>query len=716
MSWGWLTDGNQSADFQETLASVAGAIWTVKAGADSAEILAVFQGLAANDRVIFQGDAYTIDAPLTISVAGVTVDASLATITQTTTMKPVFDILSGGSRTKIVARQLTCSASRYPGVAGDVTFRGERLSHYSTGVYLGADHCDIDINTVDGFYTGVSAYPLATGDTALETEGTRKQGNKVKIGKTVNVDMGILFCGQDGLDHDISGTYGASATSPNPPHLVYATQNRTSVAVTGRGNAYDGTDSCDPGLGQDNVAHAYQYKGVLSGSFERLFARNCKGLISIAEDTSIRVQALIGRDMVGTPAGQVYFQGLGEHDCDIDALLEFAAGESDNRALRGAGTNNRCKLTILADMSSASSDCYATLNGTGFEVDLSVFNAGTAGRRAIRTDTGSGHRITLGSIVNVPFAVGVASGSATDVSVDYDPKRLTLNASGQVFQVTEASTRGSRRTNRKSYTVSGAGTTDIDGALVSHAAITVITGSAFTLRGLLGNGVLVDTELQIEITNSSGGALGAITWTNFSTYVVTPPANGDTATYNFVFDGTNWHQTGRVVTGPAGIVMALRSPAAAVGDSTLIDFDSGRGQVGYDGTLQGTVLGDSTNAKPTRIDGNQIRLSGGLQRKATLVNSSPTTLTLANDVARVDTASVTHTINVPTVASAGAGATLEIIDQAGNASVRNITVARQSTDQFFVTGAAAATSYTINQNYGGVRLVAVAGGWKATAL
>jgi hypothetical protein len=533
-------------------ANTAGTAWTVSAGASAAQVLAVFTALTADDRVVFEGGSYSITSPLTVSVPGVTVDASLATITQLTVMKPVFDILSGGSRTRIVARQLVNeSGQRYPGLGGDVTFRGERLSHYSAGVYLGADRCEVDINTVDGFYTGVSAYPLASGDIALEAEGTRKKGNKVRIGRTVNIDMGILFCGQDGLDFDMSGTFDASATSIHPPHLVYATNNRSSKAVTGRGNAYDGTP-CDAGLGQDNVAHAFQFKGVLSGVIERLHARNCYGVLSLAEDTSLAFGVVNSEETLEAPAGAVYFQGLGENNCHIGlARIQWASGKSDNRAARLDGTDNMIETLIVeADLATGSSDAWATVQGTRNQIGaMDVRNAGDGGRRAAQVVSGDGHMVRLRRARNVSSGIGLTAG--TTLRLHTDPNAVSYGSATAadrraVFDSGATTPAITREPRAVSIVGASSALPRQDASGCTHILASINDNTNMTV--LNPNGASAGMGISYEIFNNTGGALGTLTWDTAFTLKTAwaQPATTVHTTIKFTHNGTSWREVSRV--------------------------------------------------------------------------------------------------------------------------------------------------------------------------
>lgn len=76
-------------------------------------------------------------------------------------------------------------------------------------------------------------------------------------------------------------------------------------------------------------------------------------------------------------------------------------------------------------------------------------------------------------------------------------------------------------------------------------AIVATDGNAFTINGPV-NSVGGD-ELHLDIKNSSGGVMGAVTFA--AAYLpagaFTVPANGTRRTISFYFDGTNWVELNR---------------------------------------------------------------------------------------------------------------------------------------------------------------------------
>mgnify|MGYP001574120864 CR=1 FL=1 len=84
----------------------------------------------------------------------------------------------------------------------------------------------------------------------------------------------------------------------------------------------------------------------------------------------------------------------------------------------------------------------------------------------------------------------------------------------------------------------------VDPTLGNLFTVTATNGTAFTASdsypGAAGQGI------TITVRNTSGGALGVITWdTKYKLAAWTSPATGFSRSITFEFDGTNWIETGR---------------------------------------------------------------------------------------------------------------------------------------------------------------------------
>ena len=111
----------------------------------------------------------------------------------------------------------------------------------------------------------------------------------------------------------------------------------------------------------------------------------------------------------------------------------------------------------------------------------------------------------------------------------------------------------------------GPGQTQDLGANVAHAVVTVVYGVAPVFDASVGKYFQVTPtdnvafaiqapanpktglEFVLRIINSSGGALGVLTFVaifNLDAAALTQPANGFSRSYRFFFDGTNWIEQG----------------------------------------------------------------------------------------------------------------------------------------------------------------------------
>lgn len=77
--------------------------------------------------------------------------------------------------------------------------------------------------------------------------------------------------------------------------------------------------------------------------------------------------------------------------------------------------------------------------------------------------------------------------------------------------------------------------------------IVATNATAFTINAPLSP--MYGKSITLKIKNTSGGALGAVTWNAvFKMSVWTQPANGNSRSISFRFDSTNWIQTGQTGT------------------------------------------------------------------------------------------------------------------------------------------------------------------------
>jgi hypothetical protein len=114
----------------------------------------------------------------------------------------------------------------------------------------------------------------------------------------------------------------------------------------------------------------------------------------------------------------------------------------------------------------------------------------------------------------------------------------TLNANVAIVRTFLAAYAGSRVTPTYGASVT------IDSQLGNEFVITATNGTAFTVANPTTANANTGQCIIIRIRNTSGGALGVLTWdTLYKLAAWTSPANGNSRANSFCFDGTNWIQT-----------------------------------------------------------------------------------------------------------------------------------------------------------------------------
>lgn len=112
------------------------------------------------------------------------------------------------------------------------------------------------------------------------------------------------------------------------------------------------------------------------------------------------------------------------------------------------------------------------------------------------------------------------------------------NAGALRTQIREA---GSSITIARRTTVTYSASMTPDAALGNEFDITANNGTAFTINAPSHSSD--GQRITITIRNTSGGALGAVTWSGvFKMSAWTQPANGNSRSIDFRYDGTNWVQ------------------------------------------------------------------------------------------------------------------------------------------------------------------------------
>jgi hypothetical protein len=85
--------------------------------------------------------------------------------------------------------------------------------------------------------------------------------------------------------------------------------------------------------------------------------------------------------------------------------------------------------------------------------------------------------------------------------------------------------------------------------LGSYFTIPATNGTAFTINA--PTNPIAGIRITIEVVNTSGGALGVITWNSvFKLNAFPSPANGNSTAIDFRYNGSHWRQIGTPVAVP----------------------------------------------------------------------------------------------------------------------------------------------------------------------
>lgn len=162
----------------------------------------------------------------------------------------------------------------------------------------------------------------------------------------------------------------------------------------------------------------------------------------------------------------------------------------------------------------------------------------------IRGETGTTVGINLGTSSYSVNLLGTDF-EAIDTEVSGTLRGSTGGVNGQLMGATRHYSNGVFQTLGGSaqtivlQTVAGAGTVSIDASAGDEQYLTVSTGSGFTIGA--PTNATTGQLLVINIRNSSGGALGTVTWNaTFKMAAWTSPGNANSRSIVFRYDGSNW--------------------------------------------------------------------------------------------------------------------------------------------------------------------------------
>lgn len=380
-----------------------------------------------------RGTPWQINGPLTVSAPGADIEA-LGEIEQLTWGKPVFDVMPTANDSRIIFRRVFSTQPRTHIPGGG--FRGDQLYLYSAGVFLCADNC-----TIKGRSEGFTAGIVPSGWDG--TSGLNRRGKSNTIDMTVkDVDFGALVLGQDELNITMRGTYALQTNSPNPPHLIYFSDNigflRSRNPMV-HGQAWDSPEY-----------HAFQVKGVRGGAYYTE-TRNCGGILSLkdVQNAVFETTVVLEESGISDGTGSVYMQ-----DANCKNLM-FGTVRIDQavpgRAIRTFGSDHTFgDVSINCVENSDSSLFHIVVGGNRVDVGkVRINNSGTGQRNAVQFLDGSGHILQAPEMRNVKRVIDVQPG-VVDARVDIDPLKIQLAAtnSGYLSDAGTNTQHGARNTER----------------------------------------------------------------------------------------------------------------------------------------------------------------------------------------------------------------------------------------------------------------------------
>jgi hypothetical protein len=209
----------------------------------------------------------------------------------------------------------------------------------------------------------------------------------------------------------------------------------------------------------------------------------------------------------------------------------FLARDAANSLAMRNGANAQA-FTVYNSYTDASNNEGVNISWTGNAAFLSTFKNGTGTIRSIHVQPGSGGDLFLGSTDQwkVPAATGnflAGSDNATDIGTAGANRPRSLYVASRAVH--------------GAPTVTYSASITIDASTGNEFTITANNGTAFTINA--PTNPTTGQRMVVTIRNTSGGALGAITWNAvFKMATFTAPANANSRSIEFRYDGTNWVQ------------------------------------------------------------------------------------------------------------------------------------------------------------------------------
>lgn len=389
---------------------------TVTPSMSQSQIQAVCTSAFSGSKVRFMPGTYALSGTgLSFGHDDVTIDASGATITQSTWGVPAFDLIGRNHMT------LDVHSARFVGTrGGQGTFtRGQAGYTIGAAVYITGDHNWVRTLTSVNFAVGVNLSGW-NGSTAWGHQGI---GNRIGKMEVSGMDWGVLWARQSGLV--IDDIYGHDdiddSGGVNPTHVLYGSAR---------------TGSRDQAVTIKKVRAA----NILSGqpvqvkysddlTLRNLFVTNSRGVLNLIDCNSLDIDGVIGTQILangGQGAWTIQSTNtFSQRPRVANVSIQLAANVDEPAMMSITDDGQWSKISVETNHSFRVRVSTPDINirGTGNVYrDVRDNQLGTVGVLGIEvggTQTGNNTRIINPVVTGASAMVAIVGGS-TGVVVDYN--------------------------------------------------------------------------------------------------------------------------------------------------------------------------------------------------------------------------------------------------------------------------------------------------------
>ena len=366
---------------------------------------------------------------------------------------------------------------------------------------------------------------------------------------------GLLFTGTGASGVIFLDILNCESIAIEDMNILYNNSGFAGTLVSLNGSARMQMINCRlQGLSVTSAARLLYLPGVIGSKFVKTQFSGANYLVVCGNGFNGNIFDCCNFDRYVTSAvyepiglGNIFKGGFVENRTDNTGAFIFMENASEARGLTISGV-------WMGDASSASaftwvrlgtifgctiSGCY--INGTGNLNSTAIYFGGTSEGAHIHGNYIASHDkgIDLNGLVN-NFSIH----SNSFASMNTEVFNVGTSKVGYYDLVNLQITAGGKGYRSNTLTVSSTASKDIDITLSNVVVILVTTSDNFTINN--PTGTTVQADLSIKISNTSGGAMGTITWdTSYRMASWTNPANATSRTIDFAFNGSIWVEKSR---------------------------------------------------------------------------------------------------------------------------------------------------------------------------